>query len=398
MIDVCSQYIDDDTSQGIEKYKRLGLDIWTPDRIMLLNSDNIRQFAQAISDLIDSTYGGQYPKSTKLVESMTESILREEILPFGLKAGDDLIATASLVLRKNPLGGSIGFAELSKAAKSPLLGGDIQARFLSKFRLSWAAKNLQDIDFLYGSPRVAVKGRGGTQGGKQAQSIWWGGRRYQSPPLPILTTSVGWNFKVGGIEPLTGFTVPLNVDKWIEVAKSTILYAPNELIAKNISVLITEGTSGKLNPNIKVLASKSITKPCFLEGRKPSPDIVSKYYVTADAVHLPVRSHVQIDDSMSSTISQKVIVESDITTSVRGVAIMQWLLDHGWSFAGWQPSELTFGGIGFIFTRINAALLNDIIEPVHYTQYFNESGLGCTKKVLDGMYSEIHDRASQHKV
>jgi len=110
--------------------------------------------------------------------------------------------------------GELSFAKLSKAAKhqdSERAAG-VSVRHPSKYRIPWAFDNLPDVDFLYCSSRATVEGRDGIPDGKQAQSIWWGGRRH-GMYLPLLASNVGWNFKLGGIEPLDGFVIPTNMTR-----------------------------------------------------------------------------------------------------------------------------------------------------------------------------------------
>lgn len=386
------QYNDPDTLQGVEQYRRSGFTLWTPDDIIALGSTELKSIIRSCSDLIDGTYNGNYPQSAKNVDSLTESITKGETLVFMLSENEKILATASLVHRSNSMQGKLGFVELSKAAKHMERAKDIQVRYLSKYRLVWAAENLPQADFLYGSPRAAREGRDGTQGGKQAQGVWWGGRKHGTP-LPLVVTNAGWNFRIGGIEPLTGFTAPLDTGSWTNAVPEVMVFTPSHDIATRLSTLIHEGTNGTVKPDVRVLADGLSEEPFFREARKPMPDIVSKYYVTDDAHHLPLRSSDSINAQLSDTISQKAIIESDIATTERGAHIMRWLLATGWTFTGWQPSEVVFGGICPMFARVNGNMAHELIEPMHYPQYFDDSGLSHTKRILDGMYRSMRSNA-----
>lgn len=392
MTNVWGQYNDPDTLQGIEQYRRSGLTLWTPDDIRALGFTELKSVARSCSDLIDGTYNGNYPQSARNVNSLTESITKGETLVFILSENGKTLATASLVHRSNSMQGKLSFVELSKAAKHMERAKDIQVRYLSKYRLIWAAENLPQTDFLYGSPRAARKGRDGTQGGKQAQGVWWGGRKH-GMSLPLVVTNVGWNFRIGGIEPLTGFAAPLNTDSWTNTVPEVTVFTPSRDIATRLSTLIHEGTNGTVKPDVRVLVDGLSEEPFFREARKPMPDIVSKYYVTDDAHHLPRRSSDSVNAQLSDTISQKAIIESDIAATERGAHIMRWLLAAGWTFTGWQPSEVVFGGICPMFARVNGNMAHELIEPMHYPQYFDDGGLSHTKRILDGMYSSMRSNA-----
>ena len=391
MRQVWGRYHDPDTEQGIEVYRETGLTLYTPEEIRKMDSCKLREMVEACSRLLDSTYGGNYPQHTKEADSLIEGIMKRQVHMFALGRHSDIVATASIMRRQTGMQGAVSFAELSKAAKLP--GAEsISVRHLSKYRIAWAMRNLTDVNFLYGSPRVAVSGTGGTVGGKQAQSVWWGGRRH-GVTLPLITTNVGWNFRIGGIEPLTGFTIPLETSRWVQVVNDSTVYLPDENIRAILEDLLSEGTDGTLRPRLAVVNGASNPGIIFSEARVPTPDVVTKYYVTSHADHLPARTMKEVDSSLASTISQKVIVESDIAKLPEGASVMRGLMNAGWNFAGWQPSELVFGGICPMFARANPGEVQNLVQPAHYTEYFSESGLGRTQEILDGMYRAMYDQA-----
>ena len=386
-------YDDPDTLQGLAQYEALGLTLRTPSDIQRLGPSDLRSVAHACSALLDSTYKGNYPQSTKDVDALATSMAKGDTLLFMLLDGEKVIAIASLVRRSNGMRGGLQFVELSKAAKLPgEEAATIRVRHLSKYRLMWAAENLPDVSFLYGSPRAAGEGRDGAPGGKQAQSVWWGGRQHGAV-LPLVATNVGWNFRVGGIEPLTGFTAPTQARAWLKSANVARVFVPNDAVEHALHTLLAEGTNGALSPMLSTTSDTHEDEPIFREARPPSADIVAKYYVTDGASHLAARSAREVDDQLSDTISQKAIVETDVATTTRGACIMRWLLANGWTFVGWQPSEVVFGGICPMFARVNPELTRELIGPVHHSQYFDNGGLGRTKEVLDAMYEEMRNKA-----
>lgn len=386
-------YDDPDTLQGLAQYKASSLTLRTPSDIQHLGSSDLRSIAYACSALLDSTYKGNYPQSTKDVDALAASMAKGDTLLFMLLDGEKTIAIASLVRRANGMRGDLQFVELSKAAKLPgKEAATVQVRHLSKYRLMWAAENLPDVNFLYGSPRAAQEGRDGAPGGQQAQSVWWGGRQHGAV-LPLVATNVGWNFRVGGVEPLTGFTAPMQADAWLKSASTVRVFVPDDVVAHALQTLITEGTNGALSLLLGTTLDAREDEPVFREARPPSADIVAKYYVTDGAGHLATRSSCEVDDQLSGTISQKAIVETDVATTPRGARIMRWLLANGWTFVGWQPSEAVFGGICPMFARVNPELTHELIEPVHHSQYFDNGGLRHTKEVLDAMYEEMRNKA-----
>ncbi len=386
-------YDDPDTLQGLAQYKASGLTLRTPSDIQQLRPSGIQSVAYACSALLDSTYKGNYPQSTKDVDALAASMAKGDTLLFMLLDGEEAVAIASLIRRSNSMRGDLQFVELSKAAKLP---GDkaaaVRVRHLSKYRLIWADKHLPDASFLYGSPRAAKEGRDGAPGGKSAQSVWWGGRQHGAV-LPLVATNVGWNFRVGGIEPLTGFTAPMQAGAWLRSASAERVFVPSRMVEYSLRTLLTEGTNGALSPMLGTTLDTREDEPVFREARPALADIVTKYYVTDSAVHLATRSAREVSDQLSGTISQKVIVETDVASTPHGARVMRWLLANGWTFVGWQPSEVIFGGICPMFARVNPELAHELIEPVHHSQYFDSGGLRCTKEVLDAMYEEMRNKA-----
>lgn len=395
MRQVWGRYHDPDTEQGIEVYRETGLTLYTPEEIRNMDSRKLREMVEACSRLLDSTYGGNYPRHTKEADSLIEGIMKRQVYMFALGRDSHLVATASIMRRQSGTQGVVSFAELSKAAKLPE-AESISVRHLSKYRIAWAMQNLTDVNFLYGSPRVAVSGPDGTVGGKQAQSVWWGGRRH-GITLPLITTNVGWNFRIGGIEPLTGFTIPLETSRWAQLVSSSIIYLPDENIRAILEDLLSEGTDGVVCPSFAVVNGVSDSRVTFREARTPTLDVVTKYYVTGHGDHLPARTMQEVDGSLAGVISQKVIVESDIAKLPEGANVMRSLMNAGWTFVGWQPSELFFGGICPMFARVNPGEVQNLVQPVHYAEYFSKSGLGRTQEILDCMYRAMYEQACSNR-
>lgn len=204
------EWHDPDTDAGLRQYQEAGLLLRTPHDNLALSAEERYRLAEACGELLLNVYKGNYPHNDDSTQALAKSVAEEETRLFTLTTDEKLIAMGSLVHRANGMRGSIGMAELSKLAKrqGDALSDSVSARYLSKFRLPWTFQNLPEVDFAYSSPRSAEFGADGAPGGKQAQSVWWGGRK-RGIILPILASSVGWNFKVGGIEPLsTLFTEP----------------------------------------------------------------------------------------------------------------------------------------------------------------------------------------------
>jgi hypothetical protein len=392
---VWGQYSDPDTEHGLNEYSSDGLLLLTPNEIQDMNTPDLRSVAGECAALLDSVYKGNYPHNTKDVAILATSMREGETLMFALMAKGKIIAMASLVRRRNGMRGDLKFIELSKAAKLPTAAAaTVSARHLSKYRLAWAMRNLPEVDFLYGSPRAASQGKDGAPGGKQAQSVWWGGRRH-NVNLPLITTNVGWNFRVGGIEPLTGFVVPTNATKWANAVGQLSVFVPDEASKNIVCTLFGEGTDGFVTPRVIVVpVTSGDVAFTFREARPPSADIVTKYYVTGLAGHLIERSIGEVDEHLGNTISQKVIIESDIAATPEGAQIMRNLLTQGWALAGWQPSEVVYGAVCPMLARVNPSRLFDLIQPTHYPQYFDEGGLSRTRQVLDGMYQAMYANAS----
>jgi hypothetical protein len=388
-------FVDPDTQQGIAQYKKAGISLHTPSDLKHLSSNELRCFARRCSELLDSTYKGNYPQSAKDVEALAASMARGDTLMFLLQQGERVIATAGIMRRGNSLHGNLGFAELSKAAKLPHKdASSVSVRHLMKYRLLWAKDNLPDVDFLYCSPRAASEGKDGTPGGKQAQSIWWGGRRH-GISLPLVTTNAGWNFRLGGIEPLTGFVVPANASKWANAVSNYTVYVPDEASRYVLRTLFAESTNGHVVPKVETAMFHARGGEfTFREARQPSVDIVTKYYITKHGEHLVERTVDEAASQLRATISQKAIIESDIATTTEGAQIMHELLHSGWTLTGWQPSEIVYGGICPVLARVNPLEAHELIEPMHYPQYFDESGYGRTRQVLDNVYQAMRNAAS----
>lgn len=387
---------DPDTDAGLQQYQQAGLTLSTPHDNLALNAADRYHLAEACGELLMNVYKGNYPHDKDSTSALAESIAQRETNLFTLAADEKLVAMGSLIRRNNAMRGPVQMAELSKLAKrqgGPQTEG-VSARFLSKFRLPWTFQNIPEIDFAYSSPRAAAAGTDGAPGGKQAQSVWWGGRK-RGVHLPILASNVGWNFKVGGVEPLSGLVAPARPAEWANAVQEYPLLLPDDATKQQLDTLFTEGTNGKIVlPSTVVDSGK--TKPFALrEARPPSPDIVAKYYLTTKGDHMTERTIADVDEQLADTISQKVIVETDMAATKNGAAAMQQLLSQGWSFTGWQPSEMVYGGVCPVFARVNPTQVDNLIEPRHYPQYFDAGGLAGTRQVLDNAYQTMRQKALQ---
>lgn len=387
---------DPDTHQGIKNYSDAGLQLKTPLDIQTLPEKEIYNVAERCSLLLDNVYRSNYPHSTKEVGVLADSIQQQETHLFTLSDSQTrLIAMASLVHRRSGMQGDIGFAELSKAAKlqNDEVASSISVRHLSKYRLQWALDNLTDTDFIYGSPRTAARGMNGAPGGKQAQSVWWGGKQH-GVYLPLIATNVGWNFRVGDIEPLSGFVAPLDTTRWAKAVAELPLFVPNTEIKHILDTLFKEATTGEVCPRTIVTTPDDISPTLiFTEARPPMQDIASKYYLTERKGQLPLKSTEDLNEQLEMTISQKIIIESDVATTVQGATAIHDLLKQGWSFTGWQPSEILYGGVCPIFARVNPGYIEQLIEPLHHPQYFDAGGLSNTRCIFDGMYRAMYEQA-----
>lgn len=387
-----SEYRDADTEDGLARYQKDRLTLNDPSTILRKSARALHETVTACSHLLDATYNGNYPSSTKEISELQASITSSNTHLFTLSLDGQIIATASIVNRSNGMNGQLKFVELSKAAKHPdMQSSRVSVRHLSKYRIPWAFENL-DVDFLYGSPRVAAVGKDGSPGGKQAQSVWWGGRR-QGTNLPLATTNIGWNFRIGGIEPLTGFIIPTDALRWADAVRQLPVYLPDKSTLGLLHTLFYEGTNGAVAPQLLLSLQSGMCEPTFRQARPPSADIISKYYISELATHLHECTADEVDASLSDAIGQKTIIESDVASTSSGAQIMRYLIHVGWTFVGWQPSEVTYGGICPVFSRVNPHYVHELIEPKHHREYFDDSGLKLTRQALDGMYVKLRANA-----
>lgn len=384
---------DPDTEKGIQAYESAGLVLSTPADISSMSPVSRLNLSRSCAALLDEVYTGNYPSDNGDIAKLSSDIESGDTFMFTLSDADEsVVAMASLIKRKNTMNGPIGLIEMSKACKHPELGG-VAVRHLLKHGISWALQNIPEADFVYGSARTAADGIEGVPSGKGIQSIWWGGRAH-GLNLPFISSSFGWSFKMDGIEPLDGLVFPVAVEQWAKQVRELPLYVSDEEDKALISTLFSEGAHNSVTPNIIVSREAHVSDSDlnFLQARPSMEDIISKYVVSDTAPHLIKRSVDEVNEELFATISQKTIIETDIASTPRGAAIMRQLKKEGWTFAGWQPSEVVIGGVCPVFARVNPNRIEELIPAQHHVEYFN-NGLQGTRTVIDSIYSSIQQSA-----
>jgi hypothetical protein len=384
---------DPDTEKGIQAYESAGLVLSTPADISSMTPESRLDFSRSCAVLLDEVYTGNYPSDNSDIAKLSSDIESGDTFMFTLSDADDsVVAMASLIKRRNTMNGPIGLIEMSKACKHPELGG-VAVRHLLKHGISWALQNIPDADFVYGSARAAADGIEGVPSGKGIQSIWWGGRAH-GLDLPFISSSFGWSFKMDGIEPLDGLVFPVAVEQWAKQVQELPLYVSDEEEKALISTLFSEATDGSITPNIVVSRETHATDYDLrlLQARPSMEDIISKYVVSDSAPHLVQRSVEEVNGELFATISQKTIIETDVASTPKGAAIMRQLKKQGWTFAGWQPSEVVSGGVCPVLARVNPDRINELVPAQHHVEYF-QNRLQSTRTIIDSIYSSIKQSA-----
>jgi hypothetical protein len=364
-----------------------GMAVAMPEDVVGLGPDEIRGVAEDCGQLLDVVYKGTYPLAVGHAEILAASVQRSETHLSTLrgKAGQ-LVGMAALVEQPNHSQGPVSMVELGRACRHPD-ATDVHARPFLTVRVPWAHDNLPHADFLTSATRAAGNGTTVLPSGKGVQGVWVGHRAHG--PTPLVVSGGSWRYRLGGVEPFLLFTMPTNPGAWARAVPEHPVFVPAEDDAALINTLITEGTDGKVRPDVRVVSAKPAEDEPFYQVDKPS-NVANAKYVTGRTLngHSVRKSQKEVDNDLFAGIGQEVVVDA---STPRGAAIMQKLHNNGWTLVGWQPSEVEYGGIWPIMARTNPqnAVKGELVMPGHHAGYFDGTGLPHTRVALDGVYKEL---------
>jgi hypothetical protein len=385
---------DPDTTRGMQALTAQGMQIAPPEAVAGLSDAELRQVADDCGALLEHVYKGTYPLAAGHADLLVDSVRQAETHLSTMR--DDtgrLVGMAALVEQPNPTGGDIGFVELGRACKDP--DATVSSRPLLKGRVPWAMDNLPHADYLVSSTRAAGSGNTVLPSGKGVQGVWIGGRSHGRSPL--LVTGGNWRYRlqkgegedrIGGIEPFMHFAIPTEPEQWAKAVAGQPVHVPTEADAHMIRTMITEGTDGRVVPDVRVTPPRAShrNEGGFQRVEGPSHVTTTKYVAGAAvdrSVALDIRS---VDRELYDSMGQEVAVDA---STPRGASTVARLRERGWTLVGWQPSPTEYGGIWPLMARPDPHQLTELVMPGHHGGYFSASGLDKTRAILDQVYTDM---------
>lgn len=364
----------------------------------LLSADMKRDVARGASKVIQDVYQGNYPLPAQQDSDNFYANIRDGSMHvFTLLDEDSLerpevLALATIVEEENKLGGPVQFAELGRAGKRTHYTESV--RDLLVKRVDWARQHLRTLHFLESTTRSAGRTHSGiTVDGKGVQSVWWGSRRY-GQNLDLMTTRVGWDYRLGEIEPFTSFAIPLDSREWQQANRDKTTFVPNEEQADRLLTSFYEHSGGAFVPKIDIATqAHSIPDPKFRITQEGSDIVTGKFSVT-DHSDCPGVSLDGVEKQLAHSFSQVITLEADWATEPKGAVLADYLESNGWTLTGWEPSRLEHGVICPTFGRVNPRELDYLIDPTHHPQYYDDAGLAGTRQHMDNIYEEMKAKAA----
>jgi len=383
---------DPSMQEGLAGYEAVGLHLATPPEVQATDEDTLYKVAEDCGRILTEVYQGTYPLGTGDAEALTKSVKKGETDLFTLNLDDHLVAMAAIVHQPNRAGGDIRFSELGRACGMNLPDGShVPLRTLLRHRVPWALANRPDVDFLYSFTRSAAEPYGKVPSGKGVQSVWWGGLKHGGSS-PMITSNVGPNYRLGGIEPFNGFVMPTDPEAWAVAAESNPIFVESAMDKHTVDTLIQEGTRGRVRP-------ETITSPAggpplelgFTEILPPSDNVANSFIVSTvvGGNHDMGNVNAQLSDS----ISQRVVVEADITRTTENARVMRRLREAGFTLTGWEPSGVDYGSRALVFSRLNPLRVSEVIASGQRPEYFDDAGLPQTRIVIDTINAMLIARA-----
>ena len=356
------------------------------------NADPAHRVAvsREVIGVLQQVFRGDYPLTEEYAGAMAEGLGNGDVHLFTVHEGGGdgpITATAAIVTHHNYTTGQLQSGELGRAGKLPDMA--VPAKPLLRYRAAWAAKHLPELSFLYSSLRSSREARLDIPSGQAIQSVWLGADRGA-----LMPTQGGFDYQAGGgIEPFTRIALPMRPKEWGAAALKSVVYVASHQDRKSLRTLVGEGTHGAVSAQVQVRTKGGDSDVPYYEVTPPNDKTHARYVVTRNiAADYPALDGDQVQKQVTEGISHKVVIESDISTTPDGAAVMARLRAQGWSFVGWQESEQDYGAICPVMARVNPQRIGELVMPGHGERQFDPG----TRAVFNRMYADLLRNAALH--
>jgi hypothetical protein len=332
-------------------YVTLGYELLAPDDVLRLSRQELTRITAGVTGVLDEVYRRRLDLSEERARQLADAVTGADVLLFVLLDSDRLVVATMALTRVEQVfpDSRVSSYEVGRAAKRPGAPPRLAAElFRSSF--IWAAVNLPDIDYVVAHARVACAETGRPYNGGMLGRLL--GQQF-IPAQAVYSNYVAQN----AAEPFIWGCLPVNQDSWRESVHHQTIHLPDNTMSQMLGEMLRESF------DVQVLYAEP--KPDYepdlhseiRELAGPSQAAESLYVLTSRP--MPERKMLTQIPGVTSTngalvssgLSDRIIVEEDITSQADSAHTLTLLGQQGFDLAGWTPSSLHYGRIALVLTR-----------------------------------------------
>jgi hypothetical protein len=332
-------------------YATLGYELLGPDDVLRLSRQELTRIAAGVTRILDEVYRRRLDLSEERARQLADAVTGGHVLLFVLLDNDRLVVATTAFTRVEQVfpDSQVSSYEAGRAAKRP---GTLPRLAAELFRASfiWAAVNLPEIDYLVAHARVACAETGRPYSGGMLGRLL--GQRF-IPAHAVYSNYVAQTVA----EPFIWACFPVNQESWRKSVHHQTIHLPDNTMSQMLGTMLQES----LDVQVLYTEPKPDYSPVFHseihELAGPSQSAESLYVLTSRP--MPSRKMLPQIPSVTSTngalasggLSDRIIVEEDITSQTDSAHTLTLLRQEGFDLAGWTPSSLRYGRIALVLTR-----------------------------------------------
>jgi hypothetical protein len=304
-----------------------------------------------VTRVLDEVYNRGRDLSEERAGQLADAVVGGDVLLFALLDSDRLVAATMAFKRVERIfsDSRMSSYEFGRAGKRP--GAPLRlAAELFRASFIWAAVNLPSIDYIVAHARVACAETGRPYNGGML------GRLLGQQLIPAQAVYSNYVAHTAA-EPFIWGCLPVNQDSWRASVQHQTIHLPDNTMSQMFGKMLEES----FDVQVLYAEPKPDYEPDFhseiRELAAPSQTAESLYVLTSRP--MPSRKMLTQIPGVTATngalasggLSDRIIVEEDITSQADSAHTLTQLGQQGFDLAGWTPSSLHYGRIALVLTR-----------------------------------------------
>lgn len=332
-------------------YAALGYELLLPDDLLRLSREDLVRVSAGVTEVFDEVYRRNRNLSEERTRELADEVANGRVLLFVLLDSERLVvATAAFTRVKQVFPASpVTSYEAGRIAKRPGAPPRLAAQ-LVRASFIWAAGNLREIDYLVAHARVARPETGRPHNGGIL------GRLLGHQFIPAHAVYSNYVAQTAA-EPFVWTCAPVNWELWRTNVQRQTIHLPEDAVSRMLGAMLEESLGAQVAYGVLGHDFPPMAHPGFLELSGPSPTAESLYVLTTHP--MPSRRTLAelpgitlANGALASAgLSDRIIVEEDISGQASSVHALALLRQQGFELAGWAPSSHCCGRVALVLTR-----------------------------------------------